>query len=140
MPTTPTTVQALVYELFNAALVAAAPAAVINFPGLDFLVPADRSYLKVQLLPNTPFRLTIDSDGPMQYQGIYQITVVREQSVGIMGAQEAAGLVALMFPADTKLKSGELVVRVMADPAVAMSMPDGADLLTPVSVEYETFF
>lgn len=105
----------------------------------EFDVPNDRKYIRVMHRPNVTERMTIDSDGPHKYMGILQLTVVWPVGRGELEARNYAGRVASMFPADYKMRYGGIVVRSMKRPDVAASMPDGADLLTPVSVEYESY-
>ena len=111
----------------------------VEWPNEPFSVPNDRKYVRVALRPNQTARFLIDSDGPHRHFGILQLTVVWPRDQGEREAREMAGRVASLFPADYKMKIGDVIVRSVKRPSVASSMPDGADLLTPVSVEYESY-
>jgi hypothetical protein len=115
------------------------PELTYNDPGYKFDVPSSRKYLRVSFLPNVTERLVIDSDGPHRHYGILQLTVCWPVDEGEIEPRELAGKVADHFSADTKMVYGGIVVRSMKRPTVASSMKDGADLLTPVSVEYESY-
>lgn len=114
----------------------------IAWPGEPFTPPADRKYVRVIFLPNTTRRVTIDSDGPSRHMGIFQPTVVWPIDKGELDPREVAGAIADLFPTDGRLVSGTVSVRVMGRPSVGRSLPDlreSGDLLTPVSVEYESY-
>lgn len=138
--TVPTTIEGRIFEVLAARLADVAGVQLIAWPNQPFAPPDTHNYLRVIYMPNVTTRMVIESDGPHRYFGIFQVSVYRELDVGVIAAQEAAGVVASWFPADLKMKDGDLVVRSMSDPTVAASMPMGADLVTPVSVEYETYY
>lgn len=141
MSYTPTTPEGYIYEALCVRLqsLVLSPVTPIQWPNLDFTPPEDRRYLRVQYLPNESERYLIDSDGPHRHVGIFQVTVVLQLQDGILRARDVASAVASHFSADTRMSYGGVVVRSMKRPSVAVSMNDGADLLTPVSVEYESY-
>lgn len=138
--TTPVSIEARIFEALCQRLKDSAGSQLIAWPNEAFTPPNDRAYLEVKYSPNVTTRMVIESDGPHRYMGIFQVAVHRALDLGNIVSQNDAGEVATWFAADTKMKNGDLVVRSMGDPSVAESMPRGADLITPVSVEYETYY
>lgn len=138
--TTPTTIEGRIYDALVAHLQDNSGSWVVAYPNMAFTPPDNRIFLEVRHSPNMVGRMTIESDGPHRYFGIFQISVHGPLDIGSSADQEKAGIIATWFPADTKMKNGDLVVRVMGDPTVAESMPIKDDLVTPVSVEYETYY
>lgn len=138
---TPTTPEAIIFEALMARLntLVLSPVMPIAIPRVPFVPPADRRFLRVQLMPNTTERLFIGSNDPHRHYGIFQVMVVWAADEGDLPSQERAGLVATHFKADTKMVYGDVTVRSMKRPDVAPSYDDGADLLTPVTIEYESF-
>lgn len=107
-------------------------------PNQKFDVPADRKYLHITLLPNRTRKVTIPDGEPSLHMGIFQILVNWPVDVGEIEPREIAGLVANHFEG-AKMPYGGSIVHSPKRPTVGSSLPEGADLKTPVSVEYETF-
>lgn len=141
MSYTPQTPEGFLYEALSNRLKSLVldPVMPIQWPDGDFVVPGNRRYLRVQFLPNETLRVVIDSDGPHQHMGIFQITINLPLKTRVLEAVDIGSAIASHFSADTKMIYAGVMVRSTKKPTVAPSMPDGADLLTPVSVEYESY-
>lgn len=141
---TPTVPESMIMEalLVRLRALVLSPVLPVAWPDQPFTKPADRRYLRVQLMPSSPVRMTIDSDGPHQHLGIFQLTLVRDILQGELSARQEAGVIASWFAADTRMVFGSVIVRSTKRPAVADSYLDvkvTSELLTPVSVEYEAY-
>lgn len=99
----------------------------------------DPQFVQVTHLPNTPSRLTIDSDGPHQLLGLLQLSLHTELGAGSTGGVELAGQIAAWFPPDLRLVYDGQLVRVRARPDVSQAFADKGRWMTPVTVEYEAF-
>lgn len=144
MSYTPTEPESFILEALNERLRSLLPLSHfvetdVAWPGYSFDEPADRWCLRVQFFPNDNQRVVIDSDGPHQMLGIYQVMVSAPIDNGELESRDLAAKIASHFGADTRMVYGGVVVRSTKRPTVAPSMPSGADLLTPVSVEYESY-
>lgn len=137
---TPTTPEAKILEaLLGHLKTFSLPAGyALDWPGIADAAPGERQ-IRVQHLPNRTSRPFISADDPSLHKGILQLTVVYPVNQGELGAREIAGTVADHFDVDTLMSYGGITVRSVKRPDVAPSMPTGSDLLTPVSVEYESY-
>lgn len=139
---TPTEPESIVLEALMTRLKTLSSPLPMADPGITLdPVPADRKYLRVSLIPNQTGRMTVDSDGPSRHMGIFQVTVNWPVGRGEIEPREYAGRVASLFATDVLMTYGSVIVRSTKRPDVGPSIPDpkGVDLLTPVSVEYESY-
>lgn len=95
-----------------------------------------KRYLRVTWTPNQTQRQFIGSNDPHRRPGVLQIDVMGTKAQGSGVAREAAGQVALHFPADMKLSFDGVKVRVMRDPSVFAPFID-THVQVPVSIELE---
>lgn len=119
-------------------MLALSPVLPIAWPNLSFTKPTG-GYLRVTHVPNMNRRLFIGSTGPHQRLGLLQIDVFGKKNENIAVTGEVAGKVAAHFPADLKMRFGDMTVRVTAAPTVAQPMDDDTHVLVPVTVPYECF-
>lgn len=144
MSYTPSNREGFIYEALCAQLVIACEGLgmstdLVSWPGYPFTPPNDRKFLRVQYLPNQTERVAVDSVAPHRHAGILQVTVVWPENSGFQQPLDIAGQVADFFAADTRMVYQDVIVRSTKRPTIAPSMTDGADLLTPVSIEYESY-
>lgn len=111
----------------------------IAWPNLNFTVPADGKYLRVQHIPNVTQRLHINSDGAHRYLGLLQITVHWPKNRGEIEPRRIAAAIVAHFPCDLRLVEEGDTVRITKRPAAADLMQDDAGTMIPVMVEYECF-
>lgn len=139
--TVPTTPEAIIYEALMDKLhdLVLAPVLPIMDPSVGTDPPEDRKYLRVDFLPNRTERVAIQSDAPHRHFGIFQVTVSHPTGLGELAPRQIAGLVADYFGVDTKIVYGTTIVRTTRRPIVGPSFVKEPDLLTPVSVEYESY-
>lgn len=95
-----------------------------------------QGYLRCTWTPNQTQRQFIGSKDPHRRPGVLQIDVMGTKAQGSGVAREAAGQVALHFPADMKLSFDGVKVRVMRDPSVFAPFID-THVQVPVSIELE---
>lgn len=115
------------------------PAHPVAWPNVAFTPPAGKRYLRVSHLPNVTDRLYIGSGDPHQHQGILQVMVCAPLNSGEAGARETAGLVANHFPADMRLTSGAVTVRITKRPNIAAALITDTEIQIPVSISYRAF-
>jgi hypothetical protein len=137
--TTPSAPESLILESLLARLHEFDTNLPVQEPSVPFVPPDDRRYLRVQLLPGRTQRTLIPSDAEQLHVGILQVTVNWSTVHGEVAPRELAGQIASHFAVDQKLPAGDSFVRITQRPSVGPSLPDGADLLTPVSVFYESY-
>jgi hypothetical protein len=110
----------------------------VAWPNMAFIKPLG-GYVRVSHVPNSSQRLTIGSDGPHRRRGLLQVDIFHPKNEGPAFATSHAGQVAAWFPADLKLYSGQVTVRVAKAADIAMAMADATHWQVPVTVSYECF-
>lgn len=123
----------------RAASLVLSPVHPVAWPNVAFTPPNPKKYLRVTQMPNVTDRLVIGSDGPHQHQGILQVMVCAPLNSGEATAREVAGLVANHFPADLRLTSGGLTVRITKRANIASALVTDTELQIPVSIPYRCF-
>lgn len=116
-----------------------APALPIAWPNLSFTKPADGKYLRVSFIPNTADRIFIGSTDPHRFLGMLQVDVMWPLGQGQTEPLERAGAVAEHFPADLRLTSDGVAVRVRKHPDVGPLLVEDAGVMVPVTIEYEAW-
>lgn len=119
------------------AALALTPAMVVAWPNKAFTPPAE-GYLRVTHVPNVNRRLTIGSADPHQRLGLLQVSVFLPLNKGSSPATEIAGAIAAHFPADLRMRSGNVTVKVERKPDVSQGTPDGAYWHVPVMIRHQT--
>lgn len=117
---------------------ALSPALPIAWPNESFTKPTG-GYLRVTHVPNLNRRLFLAGSDPHQRLGLLQVDVFMPRNQNVAVALEVAGKVAAHFPADLRLASGNITVRVTAAPTVAQAIDDDTHVLVPVTVQLECF-
>ena len=112
------------------------PVLPVSWPNESFTPPA-AGYLRVTHVPNIANRLFIGSAAANQRLGLLQVSVFAKLNQDATIATEIAGLVAAHFPADLKMTSGGVTVRVTKAPDVAQALRDDPHWHVPVTVRYE---
>lgn len=112
-------------------------------PALPILwgLPADRpagEHVQVDHLPNRNTRHALDGSSPQDRMGILQLTLFSPPGAYVWDYQNRAGLIAAHFPLDLPMTQGGVTIRVTGA-SVGQSRPDGAHVLTAVSIEYRGF-
>ncbi len=116
------------------------PVLPIAWPNVGtFTPPADHRYLRVQFVPNMANRITIDSDGPHQHVGLLQVSVYWTKGQGEADPRAVAAAVASHFPADLRLNSGSLSVRISKRPDVRDMIVEDAAVQLPVMIQFECY-
>lgn len=103
-----------------------------NFPGQS-------RYLEVTFIPNGVQRIGVTTGTPHRHIGLLQISVWGERNKGESAPRETAGLVAEHFPADLRLTSGGVSVRITQDPDVGGMLVDQQGAQIPVTISWEAF-
>lgn len=116
---------------------AASPALPVAYPNTAFTPPANQRYIRVQFVPNTTNRALIDSDGPHQHLGLLQVSVYWTKGQGEAGPRAIAAAIADHFPADLRLPSGSVRVRIIKRPDVRDMVVEDAAVQIPVIIEWE---
>jgi hypothetical protein len=114
------------------------PAFPIAWPNEPF-TPLAGGYLKVEHIPNRTLRRFIGSNDPHHYRGILQIGVMAKLNQNVAVGIEVAGDVAGHFPADLRLTSNGITVRITSHPSVGPAQPQATHVMIPVSIEYEAW-
>lgn len=140
-----TTAEALIMEVLFARLssLVLSPVHQIAWPNVSFTPPQSGGqpspYLRVQFVPNQVNRALIDSDGPHQHVGLFQVSVYGPKGAGESETREIAGLVAAHFPADLRMVVSPVVVRVSKRPDVAGMLVEDAMIQIPVMIAWEAY-
>lgn len=131
-----TTPEGIIPDLLAARLAALvlSPTLPIAWPNVDFTPPSPPSYLEVTFLPNGSTDRYFD-DG-VERIGLFQVSVVSPLKIGVVKANETAGLVAAHFPRGLRLVSGSVVVRISGSPSIAAPIVSTDRLSVPVTVAW----
>lgn len=112
----------------------------VAWPNKPFNAPADGSaYVEVAQFPNRGTRYGLPSDGSEFNFGFLQLLVRAPRNAGYQEATKIAGELALHFPADLKLYSEGVRVKISKRPDVMSASPTEASWNVPVTVYYEAF-
>lgn len=136
MPTIQGSIEAALFA--RVASLALSPAIPVAWPNVSF-TPPTAGYLRVTHVPNIARRLFLGSTDPHQRLGLLQVDAFTPLNKGASAATEIAGMVAEHFPADLKMTSGTVTVRVTKAPDVAQAIADDAFWFVPVTVSYEAY-
>ena len=117
----------------------ASPVLPVSYPNVTFTPPANQRYLRAQFVPNTTNRVLIDTDGPHQHLGFLQVSVYWAKGQGEAGPRAIASAIADHFPADLRLTSGGVSVRITARPSVRDLIIEDAAVQIPVLVAWEAW-
>lgn len=109
------------------------------WPNQNYTPVTGTDYLRIDLIPNRTLRRFIGPNDPHHYRGILQIGVMTKLNEQIGIAIEKAGDVADHFPTDLLLTSNGVTIRITGHPSIGPSMPQATHLMTPVSIEFETY-
>jgi len=102
--------------------------------------PSDGSlYVEVLHFPNKSDRFTLRGSGPEHMMGFLQLLVRAPKNSGRTEATIVAATLALHFPADLKLRSEDVIVRISKRPDVMSGSPTETSWNVPVTVYYEAF-
>jgi hypothetical protein len=115
----------------------ASPVLPVSYPNVSFTPPANQRYIRAQFVPNTTNRVLIDTDGPHQHLGFLQVSVYWTKGQGEAGPRAVAAAIADHFPADLRLTSGGVSVRITARPSVRDLIIEDAAVQVPVLIPYE---
>lgn len=115
------------------------PALRIAWPNQPFTAADGETYIEVAHLPNRNQRLFIGSTDPHLRQGILQLTIRGHQNQNAINLTAIASAVAAHFPADLRMTSNGVTVRVQRAPDIAPGFKDDPHWVVPVSVSYEAF-
>lgn len=142
MATVESTIPSLL--LARVAALVLSPALPVAYPDVAFTPPVDaqgkaKPYLEVRHLPNTNVNLFLGDDATVQYQGLFQITVIYPAGQGIPKPFDIAGLVALHFKKGTALRGDGVNVRIYQKPSVARSIQETDRIRVPVTIPYQVF-
>lgn len=135
---------ALAYNLLTERLKVAAAAVTLPVAFADVTFPADGvsekpdEYLEVAFFPNTPSNRAIGS-GNERFPGIYQITLVTVERIGLEPRLEIARQVADFYVKGETLFGVGGKIKISRKPYLAGVLRDGGELRIPVTVEYEFF-
>lgn len=132
------TVETAIWSALKARIASIPSAPAIAWPN-ETMLTKPPTYLTVELIPNRTLRRFIGSNDPHQYRGILQIGVMTKLNEQLGIAIERAGDVADHFPADLLLTSNGVTVRITSHPSVGPSQPQTTHLMTPVSIEFESW-
>lgn len=135
MPAVETSIQTALFA--RVASLVLNPVHPVAWPNVNFTAPSSKRYLRVSHLPNTTDRLYIGSREPHQHQGILQVMVVAPLNSGEAAPRAIAAAVADHFPADLRLTSGGVKVRITKRPDIASALTTDTELQIPVSIRYE---
>lgn len=136
MPTIQSQIEAALFS--RVASMALSPAMPIAWPNVSYSPPTT-GYIRVTHVPNIARRLFLGSTDPHQRLGLLQVDAFTPLNKGASAATEIAGKVAEHFPADLKMTSGTVTVRVTKAPDVSQAIADDAFWFVPVTVSYEVF-
>src|SRR5690349_358560 len=114
------------------------PALPIAWPNVSFSPPTT-GYLRVTHVPNIARRIFLNGSDPHQRLGLLQLDVFQPLNKGASAATELAGKVAEWFPADLKMATGAVTVRVTKASDIAQAIADDAFWFVPVTCQYEAW-
>lgn len=110
------------------------------FPGktaLDVEIPMPPSYIEVDIQAHQNERMFLDGADPFWRTGFLQLMLVTPFDRGHDEPMEVAGEIADYFPADLKLVSENVVVKVSGAPDIARGYQTGISWNIPITVNYE---
>lgn len=109
------------------------PATTIVYPSDPDTGPS-RPYLQVDHLPNTARQETLDPSTDLP--GFLIVTVVSDEGVGTLQAQNIGAQVAAHFPTTLRLFTDDYRIRFTQPATVGQSRLDDGELRTNVSIPY----
>lgn len=134
----------LAYYLLTERLKAAAQAVSLVVAFKDVTFPADgvsekpEEYLEVGFFPNEPSNRMVNS-GRERFQGIYQITLITTEQIGLEPRLKTARQVADFYVKGESLFGEGGKITISKKPAIGPALRDDGVLRTPITVEYQFF-
>lgn len=111
----------------------------ISWPNVHFTPPTDGKYIAVSFMPNGSQRLGINGGTPHRLRGLMQLSVFWPRGTGEVAPMQQADTIAAGFPADLKLKTGAMTVRITKDADIVGALYEDNAIHIPVTVEWEAF-
>lgn len=136
--------EALAYSVLTERLKTAAAAVNLPVAYADVTFPAEgvdtkpSEFLEVAFFVNDPSNRALGS-GNERFPGVYQVTLVTVERVGLEPRLEIARQVADFYVKGETLFGATGKVKISKKPYLAGVLRDGGELRIPITVEYEFF-
>jgi len=112
------------------------PAIPTAYENVNFTIPDNSPYQRVQLVPDTPDNSTF-GDSYYRETGEFQVFLAYLRNKGAAEALARAADVQKHFNRGTSLQEGNVILHVLKTPVIAGSIITGDRFVVPVIVKYE---